>query len=252
MYNIALGIIIGLIFISLIVLFCILLVKLYIKKIREHNQKELSFQKTLNETIIETQEHVLNNISKDLHDDAGQQLTVINFQLEHLKLDSPEWNAALSPLSESVGKLSQSIRSISHALNNQLVVQQDLLKAISAEVERLQKNTKVTIVFSLESKPKTEFSSNEKIIIYRIFQECINNSLKHAKATEISVSVQTTPKFQMAIGDNGVGFEIKNQSKKSLGLISMDTRAASINYQLTIVSALGKGTTITLTDNKNS
>jgi glucose-6-phosphate-specific signal transduction histidine kinase len=84
-FKIALGILLSIAFTCLIFLFCLALIKLYIKKIKEHNQKELNFQKELNTTIIETQEQVLNNISQDLHDDAGQQLTYINLQLEYLK-----------------------------------------------------------------------------------------------------------------------------------------------------------------------
>src|SRR5690606_36362346 len=103
------------------------------------------FQKTLNAAIIETEEQVLNNISQDLHDDAGQQLTYINFQIENLRLDSTELGQLLAPVSESVAQLSRSIRRISHSLNNQLLTQQDLLKAITTEAERLQQNAKFTI-----------------------------------------------------------------------------------------------------------
>src|SRR5690606_25326624 len=112
--NVAFGIIIGLIFIALVVLFCIVLVKLYINKIKTYTkviyEKDLNFQKTLNSSIIETQEQVLNNVSQDLHDDAGQQLTYINFQLENLKLDSPEMRQILDPISQSLSQLSASVR----------------------------------------------------------------------------------------------------------------------------------------------
>jgi signal transduction histidine kinase len=249
-HKIVFGIIIGLIFISLVVLFCVLLIKLYIKKIKEHNQKELAFQKTLTETIIETQEQVLNNISQDLHDDAGQQLTYINFQIENLKLDSPELHTMLEPLSESVGNLSQSIRSISHSLNNQLLLQQDLFKAIATEVERLQKNAKIKIQFLHDENITKVFTANEKIILYRIFQEIINNSLKHAKAKAITIRTQATPTFSLIIKDNGKGFDLKSTviGKQTLGLQSITNRAEVVNYALQIDSKVGEGTIITLTD----
>ncbi len=247
------GIIISLLFFSIVIIFCLFLGKLYIKKIKEHNEKQLAFHKTLNETIIETQEQVLNNISQDLHDDAGQQLTYINFQLENLKLDSPELQETLSPISQSVGQLSQSIRSISHALNNQLLLQQDLIKAIATEVERLQKNTKVVLTFAMEETPKKKFSVNEKIFIYRIFQECLNNSFKHAKATEVNIQINTGMGFEMQITDNGKGFDLTEAAnKKSMGLLNMKNRAESIDYTLDITAAPGKGTTVLLTQNKTS
>lgn len=248
--KIALGIIIGLIFISLILLFCALIIKLYIKKIKEHNQKELEFQKNINAAILETQEQVLNNISQDLHDDAGQQLTYINFQLENLKLDSPELQRQLEPLSQSVGHLSQSIRSISHSLNNQLLLQQDLFKAIATEVERLQKNPKVAFRLEVKDTVKKVVAVNEKIVIYRIFQEVINNALKHAKATEIKISIASTPYFSMTINDNGKGFDVSTTSKQSLGLHSMKNRASIIEYDLNIQSKIGEGTSVCLSENK--
>lgn len=251
MYEIAIGVIICLLFICIVVIFCAIMIKLYIKKVKEHNQKEIAFQKAINDAILETQEQVLNNISQDLHDDAGQQLTYINFQLENLKLDSAELNTLLEPLSQSVGNLSNSIRSISHSLNNQLLLQQDLFKAIATEVERLQKNPKIKIVLNQEESTQKVFTANEKIVIYRIFQEIINNTLKHAKAKQISVTIATTPNFTMTIQDNGKGFDQKVVgNKQSLGLQNMSSRAAIIKYQLNIHSEIGVGTTITLSENQ--
>ncbi|TRX31195.1 hypothetical protein FNW52_18955 [Flavobacterium sp. ZT3R18] len=253
-HKLAFGIIIGLLFVSLIVLFCVMLVKLYIHKIKNYTkviyEKDLSFQKTLNTTIMETQEQVLNNISQDLHDDAGQQLTYINLQLENLKLDTPELKETLEPLTQSVGSLSQSIRDISHSLNNQLLLRQDILKAITTEVERLRKNPKTKINCSIEDEIKKEFSADEKIVIYRIFQEINNNCFKHAKATQINIHIKTDPYFVMNVSDNGKGFdamEVKN-SNYTLGIQNMVNRAAIINYNLDINSGIGEGTKITLSE----
>ena len=247
--NIAIGILIVLLFLSIIILFCVLVVKLYIKKIKAHNQKELDFQKTLNDTMIETQEQVLNNISQDLHDDAGQQLTYINFQIENLKLDSPELQETLAPLSQSVGLLSQSVRSISHSLNNQLIRQQDIIKAIATEIERLQKNTKTDLNFSFEEKVHKLFTVDEKIVLYRIFQECLNNCFKHAKATVINIRISTEPAFKMVIADNGQGFDVATAKEmNSLGLRNMINRTESIGYDISIITHIDIGTTITLTE----
>jgi signal transduction histidine kinase len=156
----------------------------------------------------------------------------------------------LEPLSESVGHLSKSIRSISHSLNNQLLLQQDLFKAIVTEVERLQKNAKIDIQFLHDESITKVFTANEKIILYRIFQEIINNSLKHSKAKAITIRTQATPTFSLMIKDNGKGFDLKSTviGKQTLGLQSISNRAEIVNYTLQIDSKLGEGTTITLTD----
>lgn len=255
MFNVAFGIVTGIIFTSLVVLFCVLLIKLHIQKIKNYTkviyEKDIAFQKTLNTTIIETQEQVLHNISQDLHDDAGQQLTYINFQLENLKLDSPAFNTVLEPVSQSVYNLSKSIRCISHALNNQLLTQQDLLKVITAEVERLQKNSAISIKLTVPENTKKMFGTNEKIVIYRIFQEAINNILKHSNAKAVEIQLTVSPVFKMCIRDNGKGFnysEIKNHTL-TLGLSNMLNRAAIIDYNINIQSAPDQGTTVTLSEN---
>lgn len=257
MDDIAIGIVIGMVFISLIMAFCVVLIRLYFTKIKNYTrviyQKDIDFQKVLNTTIVETQEQVLHNISQDLHDDAGQQLTYINFQLENLKLDSPEWHETLEPLSESVHNLSQSIRSISHSLNSQLLLQQDLLKAMASEIERLQKNSRILVTFSIKDKNRKDFTTNEKIVIYRVFQEILNNTFKHAKATAVEIAISTHPLFCMKITDNGQGFDLQDKHEKvSIGLKNMTQRAAIIGYGIDIQSAPGKGTSITLTENKTA
>lgn len=256
--NLAFGLIIGILFASLVVLFCVLFGKLYINKIKNYTkviyQKDIDFQKTLNTTIIETQEQVLNNISQDLHDDAGQQLTYINFQIENLKLDSPVLKETLEPLSQSVSNLSRSIRSISHSLNNQFITKQNLLRVIETEVERLQKNPSILLHYFKEDKVEKTFTTNEKIVIYRIFQEIINNAFKHSKATVIAIKVQNSPDFKMTISDNGKGFDYQSikDNTITMGLTNIIARASIINYKIDVKSTPEKGTTIILSENKNS
>ncbi|MCO6149152.1 sensor histidine kinase [Flavobacterium sp. NRK1] len=251
--NIAFGIVISVLFISLLVLFCVLLIKLYINKIKNYTrliyQKDLEYQKTLNSTILETQEQVLNNISQDLHDDAGQQLTYINFMVENLKLDKPELQDALNPLSKSIVTLSNSIRSISHSLNSQLLVQESLFKAIEAEVQRLNTNIRIKFDFVFKGTRKKVFDSNEKIVIYRIFQEVINNTLKHSEATVVNVILKTEPFFEMIITDNGKGFDFNQSDEKSgMGLKNIIKRAEIINFRVAIDTVPEKGTTITVSE----
>ena len=97
------------------------------------------------------------------------------------------------------------------------------------------------------------FSTNEKIVIYRIFQEIANNILKHSKATIIDISIKTNPKFEMIVIDNGKGFdlEVVKNKKTTLGLQNMIERAALINFTLEINSTIDAGTIIKLTENIN-
>ncbi|MEN9335556.1 MAG: hypothetical protein RLZZ500_543 [Bacteroidota bacterium] len=247
-FKIVVGIIVGVFFISLFSLFSYLLARLYITKIKKHAEelhaKDMEYQTTLTETIVETQEQLLQNISRDLHDDAGQQITALNFQIENYKHDHPEEAERLGVLSQSLNHLSQSVRSISHSLSSQLVMQQDLSKAIRNELERLQKNSRIQFGIDV-SESKLALRDDEKLIIYRIFQESLNNCLKHARAKSIRVELLTSPKFKLSIIDDGKGFDL-NEKSLSLGMITMKRRAELINCTLQIASQPGHGTQLVL------
>lgn len=253
--DIALGIIVSILLISLIVLFCVILIKLYIQKIKKYNaqiyENEIAFQKTLNSAIVETQEQLLTSISQDLHDDAGQQLTVINFQLENLKLDHPVCKNDLEPISDSVGKLSQSLRNISHSLNPNWLENNGLINAMEHEINRIKKNKLVEVHFICKE-CKRKFKTGEQIVIFRIFQEVLNNALKYANATKIEINVEAKPVFKITISDNGIGFD-KNKlenNTESIGIQNCNSRAKIINYNFEITSEINIGTKVILEEIK--
>src|SRR5690606_16022220 len=137
-------------------------------------------------------------------------------------------------------------RAVSHSLSNHLVLQQDLIKAIEAETQRLRKNSRLSIQLTAE-KSKRTFNTNEKVIVYRIFQEITNNILKHSKATAIEIVIKTEPFLAITVKDKGQGL-FANQDQTTLGLQGMVARAEVINYKITIGSTPGKGTTVLLSE----
>jgi signal transduction histidine kinase len=130
-------------------------------------------------------------------------------------------------------------------------MQQDLYKAISNEVERLNKNKRVKLNLTIEKPIKKIFNNEEKIVIYRIFQEIISNIFKHAKAKEINIDITNIPFFEMTISDNGKGFDVGTAlEKESLGLKNVINRAAIIDYKVKIESKINEGTSILLYEYK--
>lgn len=245
MDELVIGIITLVLLAMVVIIFCALLVKLYIRKVKHYTlalyQKDLDLQKALTQTVIETQEQVLQNISQDLHDDAGQQLTYINFQIESLRLDSAQFNVTLEPLSEAVQKLSASIRSMSHSLSNQLLIANDLVKAVESEAERLKNTGRIIVSFSTSPEFHKVFDENEKTVLYRIFQEAMNNIVKHSKAKFVNISMASEP-FEMVISDDGKGFS--TDAKSGYGLSGMAKRAQSIGYEVKVESVPSTGTIV--------
>ena len=116
-------------------------------------------------------------------------------------------------------------------------------------MKRLQKNARFTITLTVKNKSRKTFSTHEKIVIYRIFQELVNNILKHSKATEAAISINTLPHFEMSIADNGKGFDTSTiPGTNTLGLQNIISRAAIIGYTVNIESIIGSGTRITLSE----
>lgn len=248
--DIATGIIITILFISLIIIFCVIIIKLYIKKIKEHNKKELQFQKTLNSSILETQKQLLTTISQDLHDDAGQQLTVINFQLENFKLEFPNQVEKIATISESITNLSSSLRKVSHSLNPNWLQANGLLTAIKAELTRIDNQKIINVTLQIIDSKNRRLNPDVEIVVFRIVQETINNVLKHAKATLIEVLIVTFPKLKIEISDNGNGFDFENNSvKNSIGIQNCIHRAKLIDYEFTISSVINVGTKTVLVEN---
>lgn len=254
MYKIALGIIIVMMLVCLLVLFCVILIRLHIHKVTNYqkdiHKKDLDFQKTLTQSILESQEELRTQIAGDLHDDIGQQITVINFQIENMKLDFPEINPSLEPLSASLGNLSQSVRSTSHRLHPYLSDKKPIEIRIRQDLDYLKQNN--TIHFSLicPTHDSSDLAPEYTHILFRMYQEIINNIMKHSEADKVIVKLQFHPFFLLEISDNGKGFVLKQESDK-LGLNTLKKRAEIINFEINIISKLQKGTLIQVFE-KNS
>ena len=215
----------------------------------QDKEKEIQFQKTLNASILETQEQLLNSISQDLHDDAGQQLTVINFQLENLKLDINDDKNKLEAVSTSVAQLANSLRKISHSLNPNWLENIGFINAIKSETNRISSNKGIEIITNVNDNIYPKINHEIEIVIFRIFQETINNILKHAKASRIEINISTSPKLIIEIADNGKGFNDDDEGfTDSIGLKNCKSRAKLINFDYHINSEIGRGTRVLLTE----
>lgn len=109
-------------------------------------------------------------------------------------------------------------------------------------------NGRALVPVKFHAEGEREIPEPEKIALYRMTQEAINNIIKYAKATQASVELIQTPKFiEIAIRDNGIGFEMDKVEPYRMGLRIMQERAAVIGAELRVVSNPGKGTNVTIT-----
>jgi signal transduction histidine kinase len=229
------------------ILFCAILIKVYVAKIKKYNQllfeKQLEQQKAVSRAVLETQEETLNNIALDLHDDAGQRLTYLNLQLEQLKLKQPEMNSTIAPISKTVNDLAINLRDLSHSVTSNSLVNSSLFSVFEKELLRINKLGVVTCHLEIIEKKAFSFTLEEKIIHYRIFQEVINNMLKHSRATTFTINVIQPDRPIFKYLDNGQGFN-SSQEMNSNGLHNLQLRCELIDYNCDISSVINEGSTI--------
>jgi signal transduction histidine kinase len=225
---------------------------------RRHVQQEIkmaqmqtNYEKELRTVESEVQEHTLNNISRELHDNIGQLLTLMRIQLEQEKLDMPELAITLAPLDGTLNDTIQQLRLLSHSLNSDVLMQNGLLNMIEQEIKRLRLFKAIAIDWKHDDK-EPELSKDQRIMVFRIFQEVLNNTLKHAGAKHIEVTLHTLNNFSLTIRDDGKGFDLQQTMRdgRGAGIKNMTKRAALANLHFHIDTAMGKGATFVIAETK--
>jgi two-component system sensor histidine kinase DegS len=151
-----------------------------------------------------------------------------------------------------LAKVISEIRQLSHALHPPQIEDLGLIAALEGLCQDFKSYSEITIRYHFDEIQRP-LPSIANITIYRLFQEGLNNILKHSHATEARLELTSSENtLQVVIQDNGVGFKVDeflspSPNTKTLGLISMRERLALIGGELRISSTPGKGTTILAT-----
>lgn len=195
------------------------------------------------------------NLSRELHDEIGQRLTVISLHFSSLNdylssnnLINSETESFLNNITKAIDGSVNSVRRISSHLRGTVLEDKTIIEAIQSQCEQLKESTGIesTILVSSEIK-NLELRQELSIAIFRIFQESITNIIKYANAKKVHITLSTNGNnFLLKITDNGKGFDEGTKRKNSLGLIGMKERASVFGGNVSIESALGKGTKIEL------
>ncbi|MBI5582724.1 MAG: PAS domain S-box protein [Deltaproteobacteria bacterium] len=229
-------------------------------EIKERKRVELNLRKSkdklslLSNRLINAQEDERKRIAIELHDDLGQSLVGLKFQLSslHKKLggNQKEIKQEIAQASKSINLMTENVRRLSRDLRPSVLEHLEFFEAVEWLFEDFSKKYGVKITQSLKA-PEFSFYQEQEITIFRIIQEALANIGKHAEATQ--VSIELTPEGRSAvfsIKDNGKGFSPldvkgKNLMESGLGLTAMAERAQMAGGTFNIESTAGKGTLIT-------
>ena len=220
-----------------------------------HHQKEIAevkdkYEKEIIKSELEIKEQILRNISQEIHDNLGQVFSLANLLLSSLEVDNdPEGKDKVENVMQLISRGINDLKDLSKTLDSDMLAGQGLFGAIKYEFQMLQKTNKYKIEFVTEGTERRFDYSNE-IVIYRIVQECLNNIIKHAKASTIGVVlIYGVEKFVLTIYDDGIGFNplyLKEIKYMGAGLNNINKRAKLIGADVFIDSIENGGTRITV------
>ncbi|MEO5909988.1 MAG: ATP-binding protein [Pelobium sp.] len=240
---IIISIIIFLIFLG--VMFMVTLVYYNNKKRRMKREKEEMkkiYEQTLLESQIEIQEQTLRHISQEIHDNIGQILSLVSLNVSSIVTVDLEKRAFTREL---LSKAMNDLRGLSKSLNPERIMMVELEVAIKNELEKLERSGDYKTELIIKNKISI-VNENNKIILFRMIQEIMNNVIKHAKATQIKITFDTDDSQDfLTIEDNGIGFDILKLNNNGIGLSNIEKRSQMINATVNIESELNKGTAIT-------
>ena len=239
--------------ITLFILLGIVALLFYRKKQVENRAKlnaEMASQKEIRtKAILEAEEKERRRIAQDLHDGVGQLLSAAKLNLSNLDSKFPEKNTdqetamhnALTLLDDSV----KEVRTVSHNMMPNTLIKLGLASAVREFITKL--GNAPTLKIDLEIVGlDTRLDNQVETVLYRVIQEVVNNIIKHARASHISMQlIRHEAELNVMIEDNGIGFDSSNINDfEGLGLKGINTRIELLNGSVHFDSALGRGTTV--------
>ena len=213
---------------------CVLAVAVDISERKEVEQalKQMSRQ------MVIVQEEERRAIARELHDEIGQTLTALK---AGLKTKDAGANA-LEPELNLVDQLLNQVRGLSLNLHPSLLEDLGLEAALRHLYIGQTQQSNLALDFSVHLEPDS-LSKEVEITLYRIAQEALTNIVRHANAKNVVFTLTTHQEsVELSIADDGQGFDIKDQSIGSLGLITMQERALLLGDTFKVESMPGKGT----------
>ncbi len=206
--------------------------------------------------LLSIQEKERRRVSRELHDELGQALTVLKIHLvaieNRLRRDQADLKSSCAQLQNYIDAVIENVRRLSRDLSPSILEDLGLSSSLKYLVEETCRNNHMLYTAAMDEIDQL-FSPETRINIYRIFQESLTNIVRHAEASRIDVEIKRENDLvTFRLKDDGKGFDLKkvrsrSLGKRGLGLTAMHERALMSAGSLNIRSRKGKGTEITLT-----
>lgn len=249
--EILLTFVIGIAIFIIMVVFIISFVLIFQKRQEKHRlEKEalkIAYEREILKSQIEVQNQTLQEISQELHDNIGQLLSVARIYLNVLEDSIIDENGYIKQTNEIIAQSINDLRSLTKSFDGDFVQQFGLEESISNEISRIRKTKRFTIDLTIVGEKYT-IGYEREIVLFRVVQEILNNTIKHSKATNINVLLSYLPTaFTLSIQDDGQGFDYEALQEKNIlqsgaGLRNIQRRVKLIGGTCQIHTEINKGT----------
>ena len=190
---------------------------------------------------VETLELERKRIATNLHDEIGPMLSAIKLQINHVEPTDETDKIILQKSSRQINEVIQHFRDVSFNLLPNTLVRSGIAAATDELINRLP-DTQLMIEFVSEN---IVLKKEDEINVFRIIQEIIHNTIKHARATRLTIEIKLKPPvIVLQSADDGIGFTYTDKMKHSngIGLLSIQSRVEILNATMQVTTAVGMGT----------
>jgi signal transduction histidine kinase len=228
----------------LLVLLCLSVLALYFRLMRARTR-----QLGLSGMLITAQEKERSRLASEIHDDFSQRMALLALGLENAEEamgSSPsEAVQQLHSLFTSASEIGADLHTFSHRLHSSTLERLGLVPGVSALCKEFSIRHGIEVDFHADNVPRT-VDPDVALCVFRIVQEGLRNLNKYSGAREAKVRLRNTDdKLRISICDEGIGFDVREASKKEgLGIRSMEERAHLLGGRFEIQSEPGRGTRI--------
>jgi signal transduction histidine kinase len=217
---------------------------------RKRSEEEI---RRLSRQLIRTEEATRQSLARDLHDEFGQGLTVLQFSIETLKESCPDdekLTALCRRMSEITAQLGVQVRNMTSELRPSMLDHLGLVSTLHWSAKQFQqRNPGIQVDVRIMDEVE-RLSPEIEIALYRVCQESLRNVVKHAKARQVRITLtRTWSLLTLEVEDNGKGFDAEHwreiaAAQQSAGIIGMRERIAELGGSFSISSRTGEGTTV--------
>jgi two-component system NarL family sensor kinase len=198
--------------------------------------------------ILESEENERQRLARELHDGVGQLLSASKLNLSSLTSNkcTPEEKLRLQQSMDTLDDSIKEIRYISHNMVPDVLLNFGFVRAVQDFISRVNQTNKLKIHFESNGFEESMLDNTGKLMLYRIIQESVNNTIKYAEATQISIQLSAdTTEISLLMEDNGKGFDVDEAKQKGgIGLRNIQLRTDYLKGKLDIESSPKNGTTI--------